>query len=620
MKLALRLNLYRAAELDVPVELVRQAERLGYHSVWTAEAYGTDALSPLAYLAALTERIKLGTAVAQLAARPPATLAMHAMTIDALAGGGRVIIGIGVSGPQIVEGWYGQPWGQPERTGCATTSRSCARCSTARHPVTHDGPEISAAVPRARVRSARARPLQVDPAPAGAHPDLARVRRARQHRAVRGAVRRLAADGLSAPDGGASRPLERGFAERAGEPAGRLRGLHRLLGASSPTTSPARSTRMRPLTAHVRRRHGQRARTTTTARPWPGGASPRRRRRIQELWLAGRKEEAIAAVPDEYLEQTALARRRAAHPPRSGTTWIRRRRGHRRDRRSDAARGARADAPSWPDPRLRDGSMTYETILVDTPAEHVRRITLNRPEKRNAISTPMRVELLDALRAHDNDPDVRVTIIRGAGPCFSAGYDLGGGPLMEDAPFYSAPGDGQWARQANDTWFSIWDLAKPVIAQIHGYAIAGATELASACDLVYVADDATDQLPGRARDEPARLAVPHRPARHAPRDGADAHGRPDHGRRGGRDRLRQPVVPGRRARGVGAARSPDGWPACRATSRRSTSAACTAPSTCGARARRSAAGTELQALAGHTHTAAERREGLLERMKDENRG
>ena len=107
----------------------------------------------------------------------------------------------------------------------------------------------------------------------------------------------------------------------------------------------------------------------------------------------------------------------------------------------------------------------------------------------------MRVELLDALRAHDTDPDVRVTIIRGAGPCFSAGYDLGGAPLMEDAPFYSAPGDGQWARQANDTWFSIWDLAKPVIAQIHGYAIAGATELASACDLVYVADDAQISYP-----------------------------------------------------------------------------------------------------------------------------
>jgi enoyl-CoA hydratase len=141
------------------------------------------------------------------------------------------------------------------------------------------------------------------------------------------------------------------------------------------------------------------------------------------------------------------------------------------------------------------GSSEYELITVDTPAEHVRRITLNRPDKRNAISTPLRVELLDALRAHDNDPDARITIVRGAGPCFSSGYDLGGGPLMEGAPFYSAPGDGQWARQANDTWFSVWDLAKPVIAQIHGYAMAGGTELASACDLVYVAEDAKISYP-----------------------------------------------------------------------------------------------------------------------------
>jgi enoyl-CoA hydratase len=136
-----------------------------------------------------------------------------------------------------------------------------------------------------------------------------------------------------------------------------------------------------------------------------------------------------------------------------------------------------------------------DLILVDEPAEFVRRITLNRPEKRNAISTPLRVALLDRLRAHDTDDAVRVTIVRGAGPCFSAGYDLGGGPLMDGAPFYSAPGAGQWARQANDTWFSVWDLAKPVIAQVHGYAIAGATEMASACDLVYVADDAQISYP-----------------------------------------------------------------------------------------------------------------------------
>src|SRR3984957_2471867 len=142
MHLALRLNLYRSATLDVPVDLVKAAEELGYHSVWSAEAYGTDALSPLAYLAAFTHRIKLGTAIAQLAARPPATLAMHALTIDALAGGGRVIIGVGVSGPQIVEGWYGQPWGHPTerlRDYVAILRKVLDRDA----PVTHDGPEIS---------------------------------------------------------------------------------------------------------------------------------------------------------------------------------------------------------------------------------------------------------------------------------------------------------------------------------------------------------------------------------------------------------------------------------------------------------------------------------------------
>lgn len=129
-------------------------------------------------------------------------------------------------------------------------------------------------------------------------------------------------------------------------------------------------------------------------------------------------------------------------------------------------------------------------LLIDEPAPFVRRITLNRPEKRNAISTPMRTELLAALEAHDDDPDVRVSIIRGAGPCFSSGYDLGSGPMMADPPFHTAGGQGQWARHATESWLRIWDLAKPVIAQIHGYALAGATELAAACDLVYVADDA----------------------------------------------------------------------------------------------------------------------------------
>ena len=119
----------------------------------------------------------------------------------------------------------------------------------------------------------------------------------------------------------------------------------------------------------------------------------------------------------------------------------------------------------------------YEDILIESPAEGVRRIVLNKPDKRNAISTPMRTEILEALQKHDRNDDVRVTIICGAGKCFSSGYDLTSGGLMENPPIYSAPGDGQWTRQATDSWFSIWDLAKPVIAQIHGYATVSYTHL-----------------------------------------------------------------------------------------------------------------------------------------------
>ena len=92
------------------------AEKLGFDSVWAAEAYGSDALTPLAWWGSKTERIKLGTSIAQISARTPAALAMAAMTMDHLSGG-RFILGIGASGPQVVEGWYGQPYPKPlERT------------------------------------------------------------------------------------------------------------------------------------------------------------------------------------------------------------------------------------------------------------------------------------------------------------------------------------------------------------------------------------------------------------------------------------------------------------------------------------------------------------------------
>ncbi len=115
MKLGLTLGYWGAQPSD-PIDLVLEAERLGYDSAWTAEAYGSDAFSPLCWLGARTSRIKLGTAVVQLSARTPACVAMTAATIDHLSNG-RLILGLGVSGPQVVEGWYGQPFPRPlERT------------------------------------------------------------------------------------------------------------------------------------------------------------------------------------------------------------------------------------------------------------------------------------------------------------------------------------------------------------------------------------------------------------------------------------------------------------------------------------------------------------------------
>ena len=141
MKLGLSLG-YSGAELNIPLERVQLAERLGYDSVWTAEAYGSDAITPLAYIAAHTDRIRLGTGVIQLAGRTPANAAMAFATLDALAGGNRVICGLGVSGPQIVEGWYGQPWGRPYyrlKDYVQIMKKIWAR----EEPVTHEGKEIS---------------------------------------------------------------------------------------------------------------------------------------------------------------------------------------------------------------------------------------------------------------------------------------------------------------------------------------------------------------------------------------------------------------------------------------------------------------------------------------------
>ncbi len=112
MKLGLQLGYWQRQPYPHTIEIVQEAERLGYDSVWAGEAYGSDVFTPLAYIASHTSRIKFGTSVMQLSARTPTCAAMTAMTMDHLTEG-RFIMGIGVSGPQVVEGWYGEPFGKP---------------------------------------------------------------------------------------------------------------------------------------------------------------------------------------------------------------------------------------------------------------------------------------------------------------------------------------------------------------------------------------------------------------------------------------------------------------------------------------------------------------------------
>ncbi|MGA9858893.1 MAG: LLM class F420-dependent oxidoreductase [Solirubrobacteraceae bacterium] len=138
LRLGLNFGYWAGGPPPGAAEAIQEADRLGYDSVWTAEAYGSDALMPLAWWGSSTEQIKLGTAIVQISARTPAATAMAAMTLDHLSGG-RMILGLGVSGPQVVEGWYGQPFAKPlarTREYIGILRDIWARGG----PVTNDGP------------------------------------------------------------------------------------------------------------------------------------------------------------------------------------------------------------------------------------------------------------------------------------------------------------------------------------------------------------------------------------------------------------------------------------------------------------------------------------------------
>lgn len=137
-QLRLGLNIgYSGANIALPLEMIEEADRLGVYVVWTAESYGSDAVTPLAWIGALTRNVRLGTAIMQMPARTPANTAMTAMTLDQLSGG-RCLLGLGLSGPQVVEGWHGQPYGKP--LGKTREYVSIVRSIFRREaPLVHDG-------------------------------------------------------------------------------------------------------------------------------------------------------------------------------------------------------------------------------------------------------------------------------------------------------------------------------------------------------------------------------------------------------------------------------------------------------------------------------------------------
>ena len=307
MKLGISL-LYSGSTYSVPVKKIQRAEELGYESVWTAEAYGSDAITPLAYIAALTKRIKLGTAIAQLAARTPANLAMCAQTIDAMAGGDRMLVGIGVSGPQIVEGWYGEPWGSPAGR-LRDYVAICKKIWKREGPVSHMGKEISL-------------PYK-GPGATGLGKPLKSILHGNPRIPVLlgtispGNIRLTAeiADGwfMSGAQTASVKHfipvLQEGFAKRSDGMTlkdFRIQGSFNVIvtGDSAADVQAALDSRKPEIALYVGGMGAEKKNfhnENMIRNGFPEAAA-----RIQELFLAGRKDEAAAAVPDEFVELSGL--------------------------------------------------------------------------------------------------------------------------------------------------------------------------------------------------------------------------------------------------------------------------------------------------------------------------
>ena len=290
------------------IGLAEEAEKCGFHSVWTSEAYGSDAVSPLAWVGGRTEKIKLGTAIMQMPARSPATTAATAATLDLLSGG-RVLLGLGTSGPQVAEGWHGQAWGKP-----LTRTREYVDIVRAilrrEQPLEHHGEHYDIPYSGADA-TGLGKPLKIIVHPPRADIPIYLAAIGPKNVALAAEI----ADGwlpiFFSPEHFAETHaprLEEGFARRGGRPESWDLAAHVPVvvaddvGAARDFLKPLFALYVGGMGAK-----GQNFYTRLAERYGYGDAAAT----IQDLYLAGKKNEAIAAVPDALVDEIALVGDRA---------------------------------------------------------------------------------------------------------------------------------------------------------------------------------------------------------------------------------------------------------------------------------------------------------------------
>ncbi len=288
--------------------LAEEAERCGFHSVWTSEAYGSDAVSPLAWIGSRTTNVRLGTAIMQMPARSPATTAATVATLDLLSGG-RMLLGLGTSGPQVAEGWHGQAWGKP-----LTRTREYVEIVRAilrrEAPLEHHGEhyDIPYSGPDA---TGLGKPLRIIVHPPRAEVPIYLAAIGPKNVALAAEI----ADGwlpiFFSPERFAETHLpmlEEGFAKRGGRPADWDLAAHVPVVVTDDVA--AGRDFLKPLLALYVGGMGAKGKNFYTRLAERYGYADAAAT-IQDLYLAGKKNEAIAAVPDALVDEVALVGDRA---------------------------------------------------------------------------------------------------------------------------------------------------------------------------------------------------------------------------------------------------------------------------------------------------------------------